>query len=234
MAGKAKRRIKRRGKSSKKRQTYVLLKKSEKAQIREFAKFIPSLDAYRGKEKITSAQYGAFKRAKEKLRHTDNLKPVTEAQAKKLPKGTLVGGGIRAIRLRNVNQDEAHTRVRTVTKAGVVITTNGRDWEYHPVSVRSPADLQEALIEKGRELFNRAKNPPWQLHLWTAKGRANFGVTSFDKWAKYIMGAFNKYQETTDFVKGVAALIRDGKNGFRKEIKRKAKPFEMPDEEEEE
>jgi hypothetical protein len=227
MAGKRKKRKSRRVK----RQTYVLLKKSEKAQIREFSKFAPALNAYRGVDRITSAQYGAFKKIKTKLRHTENLRPITELQAKHAPKGTVVGGGIRAIRLRNTSPKDAGTRVKTVTKEGVVITTNGRDWEYHPVAA-TPQEIQEVLIETGRELFNRSKNPPWQLHLWTAKGRANFGVTSFEKWAQYIMGAFNKYAETQDFVKGVAALVRDGKNGYHKERKRKSKPWVEPDSDE--
>lgn len=227
----AKKRAKRRGKSApSRRQTYVLLKKSEKKQIREFSKYIPKLADYKGKDKITSAQYGAFKQAKTKLRHVENLKPVTEAQAKKL-KGKLVGGGIRAIRLRDTGKD-ANVRVKSVLKGGVVVTTNGRDWEYHPVH-SDAGGLPEALIEKGRELFNRSVHPPWQIHLWTSKGRANEGKSSFQKWAEYVMSRFGKYHDPSDYLQGVAILVRDGKNGFRKEIKRKSKPFEVSTEDDE-
>jgi hypothetical protein len=202
--------------------TYVLLKKSEKKQISEFSKYIPSLSAYKGKSRIKSAEYGAYKRAKAKLRHVENLKPVTEAQAKRL-KGKLVGGGIRAIRLRNTATD-AHVKVKTVLKSGVVITTNGRDWEYHPIAKTASINLPEALIDKGAELFNRSKHPPWQIHLWTSKGRANEGSSSFQKWVEYIMKRFGQYSAADDFVQGVAILTRDGARGYRDEIKTKVKP----------
>lgn len=207
------------------RSTNVLLKKSEKKKIREFSKFVPALEKYKGKEKISSSAYGLFKKAEKKLRHTENLKPVTEKQAKKLGKKYLVGGGIRAIRLRNTSDKDAHTRVKTVRDDGVIITTNGRDWEYHPISVSNPGEVPEALIEKGRELFNRKKNPPWQIHLWTAKGRAGQGFTSFPAWARFVLKEYNSYTDPTEWMKGVAILTRDGKNGYRAEIKKKAKPL---------
>jgi len=200
----------RRKKRPVKRKTFVLLKRSEKQQIREFSKFIPSLDAYRGKDKITSAEYGAFKRAKNHLRHTDNLRPVTELQAKRL-KGKLAGHGIRAIRLRNVVKGDEHSRVVSVSTKGTVITSNGRRWEYHPVKLPAGADIDDMadrLINAGVKLFRRTKNPPFQLHLWTSKGRSNEGASTPEKWASQIVLPFvRKYQNAEDFIFGIAAMI---------------------------
>jgi hypothetical protein len=215
--------------AAKTRAKYILLKKSEIKQIREFTKFAPSLEKYRGKKKITVNEYSAFKRVKNKLRHTENLKPVTALQAKKL-KGQLVGGGIRAVRLRNTAPD-AKVRVR---KGGIIVTSNGRDWEYHPVKPKSALHIADALIEKGLTLFNRKQRPPWQLHLWTTKGRASEGFSSFNTWLTYIQARFNAYQNADEFISGVAALVKD-QRGFRDEIKNKAKfsPDIEEDEEEE-
>jgi len=212
MAKRKKTASKRRMKRPSRRKTFVLLRKSEKQQIREFSKFIPSLDEYRGKDKITSAQYSAFKRAKNHLRHTDNLRPVTEAQAKKL-KGKLAGHGIRAIRLRNVVKGDEHSRVVSVTTKGTVITSNGRRWEYHQVSgvnSGSSDEVAEDLIEAGIALFHRTKNPPFQLHLWTSKGRSNEGASSPEKWVALVASFVLKYQNANAFLFGIAAMITNG------------------------
>ena len=190
------------------RATFVPLKTSEKKQIREFARYIPSLENYVGKSRISSAEYGAFKRAKKKLRHTENLKPLTEKQAKAL-RGKLVGGGIRAIRLRNTGGD-VNVKVKAVLKGGIVVTTNGRDWEYHPVSGGGDIDeVKGRLIEAARKLFNRPKAPPWAIGLWTSKGRASELFSSFEAWANYILSRFNKYQNAEEYIWGIAALVKD-------------------------
>ncbi len=196
----------------KRRTVYHLLKKSEKKQIREFSKFIPSLEKYKGKERITTQEYSAFQRAKAKLKHTENLKPLTEAQAKKL-KGYTVGKGIRAIRLRNTSPD---AKVK-VLKGGLVVVSNGRDWEYHPVASRNPDKLIEAMLALGKRLFFRKENPPWQLHIWTAAGRVSGGATAYYLWARDVAAFFNAYQGTEEYVRGAAALIRD-QRGYRPAI----------------
>lgn len=205
MASKKKGATRRAKTATKRRKIYVNLKKTEKKQIREFAKFIPALDKLRGKTKITPAEYGQFTKAKKKLRHTENLKPLTAKQAKQL-KGVVVGGGVRAIRLRNTAE---HAKVR-VRKGGVVVTSNGRTWEYHPTTnIKDHTEMVKALIEKARELFNRDKAPPYSLHLWTSKGRAAEGFSNFEMWANYIFASFNKYQNADEFVWGVAAMVTD-------------------------
>jgi hypothetical protein len=209
-----------------------LLKKSEKKQIREFSEYIPSLSQYKGKEKITSQQYAAFKRAKKHLRHTENLKPLTEAQAKKLGKRKLAGHGMRAIRLRNTSP---HAKVR-VTNKGVLVTSNGREWEYHSVPKNPASDMAERMIEKGRDLFSRTKKPPFQLHIWTSKGRSNEGAASLQKWAGLIMAFFQAYQASQDFIEGVAAMVTDVGGKTRKPLRKKDLAYdadEIEDEEEE-
>lgn len=210
-------------KAKKRSKRYIPIGKATRKQISEFSKFVPSLAKHKGKSRLTPAEYSAFTRAKKRLRHTDNLKPLTELQAKRL-KGKLVGGGVRAIRLRNTASDK-NVKIKSVLSSGVVITTNGRDWEYHPIHADG-MDLPEALIEKGRELFNRKVHPPWQMHLWTSKGRANRGQSSFRLWVEYVMKEFGKYQDATDFIQGIAILTRESR-GYRPEIKKKSKPFEM-------
>lgn len=239
MAKKKKPARKRRVKRPSRRKTFVYLKKSEKQQIREFSKYIPSLDAYRGKERISSAEYSAFKRAKSKLRHTDNLRPVTEAQAKRL-KGKLAGHGIRAIRLRNVVKGDEHSRVVSVSTKGTVITSNGRRWEYHPVKGVNSRDVDaiaNSLIKAGTSLFGRSKNPPFQLHLWTSKGRSNEGASSPEKWVQLVVAFLNKYQNADSFLFGIAAMITNG-GKTRKALPKSAfknldKVLEEEDEEEE-
>ena len=232
MAKKKKASLKPKRKRPIRRATKVLLKRSERKQITEFSKYIPSLESLKGREKISSAEYGAFKRAKGKLRHTDNLKPVTAAQAKRL-KGKLVGGGVRAVRLRNTSPD-ATVRVR---KGGIIVTSNGREWEYHPVSVRNAGELAEALIKKGYSLFARKNKPAWQLHMWTSKGRSNEGAASYEKWVQLVVAFFNAYQNSTDFINGVAAMVTDVGGKTRKPIPkselRDIEPDEIEDDEEE-
>jgi len=208
MAKKKKRAVTPRKRKPKRRATYVLLKKSEKKQIREFSKFIPSLDQYRGLDRLSSAQYSALQRAKKKLRHTENLKPLTEKQAKKL-KGKTVGGGIRALRLRNVVEGDSHSKVVKVTNAGVVVTSNARIWEYHPVKSRSADGLADALISEGLRLFHSKDKTPFALHIWTGAGRSNEGSTAPEKWVQQVLKFFGAYQNSTEFILGVAALVRD-------------------------
>lgn len=232
----AQKKQKRKTKRPIRRKTYVLLKKSDKAFIRENVKFIPSLQDYRGQERITSAQYGALRKAKAKLRHTENLKPLTETQAKHL-KGKLVGGGVRAIRLRGGDG----AKVVSVSDKGVVVTSNGRKWEYHPVSTSKNKALQEALIDAGLKLFARKKNPPWQLHLWTNKGRTDKGASNPADWVNRVAEWFNTgvsaqifSQQGKDFIYGVAAMITDSNGAVRKPLAKEDFEAEEPEEEGEE
>lgn len=208
MTKKKKRAVQPRKRKPRKRTTYVLLKKSEKKQLRDFAKFIPSLDKYKGQDKITSAGYGAFQKAKKKLRHTENLRPVTAKQAKHLQK-RLVGGGIRALRLRNVAEGDSHSKVVSVSNKGVVLTSNGRKWEYHPVNASTPDALASKLIHTGLTLFKRKKKVPIQLHIWTSKGRNGEGASSPEKWIQIVVRYVETYENADEFVYGLAALVSD-------------------------
>lgn len=213
------------------------MRKSERKQISLFSQYIPSLGKYKGKDRITSAEYSAYQRAKKKLRHTDNLRPLTEKQAKALGKKKLAGHGIRAVRLRNVVEGDSHSRVVRVTKKGVLVTSNGREWEYHPVTLTKDADTNTArMIEAGRALFARPKKPPFQLHIWTSKGRSNEGWSSLEKWAGGVVAFFMAYQTSGDFVLGIAAMVTDVGGKTRKRISKKDLEYdadEIEDNEEE-
>lgn len=150
---------------------------------------------------ITPAQKAELTRAKKKLRHTQNLIPVTEKQAKALKKkGLLVGKGVRAIRLRNTSPGAK----LKVLKSGVVVTSNGRRWEYHPY----PADI-DTLSSAGHALI--ARDDVARIHLWLSKGRANEGFGSAKAWDEYLYQRFAQYVQQQDFVEGIAALIKDKK-----------------------
>lgn len=183
------------------RRIFINVGKTKRAEIREYSKFIPSLEKLKGKTKITPAEQAQLSRAKRLLRHTDNLKPVTEKQAKQLKKmGLLEGKGVRAIRLRNT---EPHAKI-SVLKSGIIVTSNGRKWEYHPVA----PDI-EALATHGETLLNR--DDVAQINLWTNRGRASEGFTYIKAWIDYLRDRFSQYVQMQEFTNGIAALIKDKK-----------------------
>lgn len=190
----------------KRRQTYVFVSKKTRGEIREYSKFAPGLSKLKGKSRITSAERAQLTRLKKALRHTENLKPLTEKQAKALAKAghkdLLVGNGVRAIRLRNTSP-EAKIRIK---KDGLIITSNGRTWEYHPVAaeIGALADYGIALLERGDVA---------QINLWTNRGRANEGFSRKQAWLDYLHDRFAQYVSQTEFTEGIAARIKDKKNG---------------------
>jgi hypothetical protein len=196
-----------RKRSQSRRQTYVAVSKETRKQLKEYAKFVPSLEKIKPKRNklgtyvVTPAQQAQITRARKQLRHTENLKRLTKKQAAQLKKAgkadLLVGKGVRAIRLRNTSPD---AKVR-VTKSGVIVTSNGREWEYH----RVPAEPDE-LIERGIEFLNNPRY--YQINLWITRGRANEGFRSKSAWVEYIRNRFTQYVSQTDFVEGIAVLVK--------------------------
>ena len=195
-----------RGRKSR-RQTYVFVGKKKRTQIRELSRYVPSLKKLRGKSRITSAEAAQLTRAKKRLRHTENLRIVTDKQAKILKKkGLLAGHGVQAIRLRSTAEN---AKIR-VTKSGMVITSNGRTFEYHPVK----PDI-DALAAAGERLLERSDVAT--IYLWTNRGRTDEGFTYFHKpplqggWLEYLQQRFQQYHAVNDFVEGIAAEIRAAK-----------------------
>lgn len=197
---------KRRTAPRKRRQTYVFVSKKTRSEIREYSKFAPGLSKLKGKLRITSEQRAQLTRTKKVLRHTENLKPLTEKQAKALAKAghkdLLVGKGVRAIRLRNTSP-EAKVRVR---KDGLIVTSNGRTWEYHPVA----AEI-DALADYGIMLLDRGDVA--QINLWINRGRANEGFSRKSAWIEYLRDRFAQYVSQTEFTEGIAARLKDKKKG---------------------
>lgn len=158
-----------------------------RAQLREYAKLKPSLQKLSKKAartgKLTSAEYGQFTRARHQLKHTQNLRPITAKQAKLLrkqgPAEMIVGHGIRAIRLRNT---APNAKIK-ILKSGLIVTSNGRTWEYHPVSanIDKLADYGLALLERKDTDF---------ISLWTSRGRTNKTFSRPEAWVAYIHGKF--------------------------------------------
>lgn len=209
MAQKGKRRS-RATKRSIKRSIFHAVSKSERAELKRMAKFIPSLKEIKPKRgktfkfQVTPQEYSRIKAAKKQLRHTENLRPVTEKQAKILrKKGLLAGRGVRAVRLRSTAEN---AKVK-VHKDGVIVTSNGRTFEYHPF----PADI-DALAEGGETLLDRKDVK--QIFLWTNRGRTDEGFTYFGEgeddggWLDYLQRRFAQYHAVNDFVEGIAAEIK--------------------------
>ena len=192
------------------RRIYIPVGKKRRAEIKAYSKFIPSLNKLKGKSKITPAEQAQLTRAKKLLRYTENLKPVTEKQAKQLRKqGLLEGKGIRAIRLRNTAPD---AKIR-VLKSGIIVTSNGRKWEYHPF-----APEPDVLADEGERLL--AREDVAQINLWTNRGRANEGFTYAKAWQDYIFNRFQNYTALKEFTEGIAVLIKEKpKKGTKKDAK---------------
>lgn len=177
--------------------------KQRRAEIREYSKFVPSLSKLKGKKGLTASELGQLTRAKKALRHTDNLHPVTEKQFAQLKKQglidpTLSKKGVHAVRLRNTSPD---AKIK-VLKSGIMVSSNGRTWEYHPVS----ADV-DTLAEYGIELLQR--KDVQQINLWLAKGRANEGFRTEESWTAYLYNRFQQYVNQQDYTNGIAALIKE-------------------------
>ncbi len=200
------RRASRRSSSNKRRITYSYVGKKTRAEIREAAKYVPSVAKLKGKKRLTAAEKSTLTRAKKQLQYSQNLRPITEKQAKLLKargEGDLiVGKGVRAIRLNNTSPN-AKIRVK---KSGVVVSSNGRTWEYHPVS----SDV-DALAEYGEAQLER--DDVIQIALWMARGRSSEGFEDGEDWVSYLSNTFAQYQNQQDFTKGIAVEIRGKRNG---------------------
>lgn len=194
----------------KRRNTQVFVGKKTRAELREYSKFVPGLrklqDKARKTGKLSSHEVAQLTRAKKALRHTEALKPLTEKQAKALAKAghkdLLVGKGVRAIRLRNTSP-EAKVRIR---KDGLIVTSNGRTWEYHPV-----APTVDALADYGVMLLERGDVA--QINLWTNRGRVNEGFSRKSAWIEYLRDRFAQYVQTSEFTEGIAARIKNKQKG---------------------
>lgn len=176
-----------------------------RAQLREYAKFKPSLRKLATKAqktgRLTSVEYGQFTRAKRQLRHTENLRPVTEKQAKKLrKKGLLVGHGIQAVRLRNT---APNAKIK-VLKSGLIVTSNGRTWEYHPV-----APEIDILVGYGLSLLDQPTTQA--IALWTTRGRSDETFSRKNAWIAYLQSRFSQYVQAMDFTLGIAREVKPAK-----------------------
>lgn len=164
---------------------------------------MPSLEKLKNKKGLTASELGQLTRAKKKLRYTENLKPLTARQAKQLQKSgmgnAIVGNGVRAIRLNNTSP---HAKIK-VNKKGVIVVSNGRNWGYFPAK-DTDADTIASL---GVELLERLDVR--SISLWTVKGRANETFPYPDLWVEWVGGYYQRYDETDDWVLGVAFEILD-------------------------
>ena len=140
---------------------------------KRLAQFAPSLRKYRRRKTLNRWEKAAIARKENKLKFTDQLFPLTATQSKKLKdKDALVGGGIRAIRLRNT---AAGASVR-VARNKIEVKSAGRQWFY--ITIDPPdGDLLAAAAERIYAEGRRRKKVT-TIYIWTVQGRANLGSRS--------------------------------------------------------
>lgn len=176
--------------------------KQRRKEIRELSKFVPSLEKLKGKKGLTASELGQLSKAKKAVRGLHNLHPITERQAKQLQKQGLLEKdltkkGIRAIHLRNTSPD---AKVK-VLKSGIIVTSNGRDWEYHPVDPDP-----EVLAEYGEQLLKRKETPHIKtITIWLVRGRMDETFSTVNSWIDFLENRYIGYGKTQDFVLGIAA-----------------------------
>lgn len=159
-------------------------------------KFVPSLEKYTGKKKLTAQEKSAIARAEKKVREAGRLIPLTPLQAKRLKdKSALAGNGIRAVRVDNT-QDGA--RVYVDKKGNLKIKSGGRTIQY--VS----ADFPDGVMAAAEKVF--AKNRRATVWLWLKAGRANKASRDEADFARYIMSKLQAYKETDQWILGIAYL----------------------------
>ena len=183
----------------------------QRKQMRAYARFVPAIGKFKEHKRITKAQLGLITKAKRQLRHTENLRPLTEKQTKKLKdKSLLVGHGVRAIRLRNT-ANNAKVRVK---KGDIIVTSNGRSWEYHPVK----ADI-DTLADYGIKQLQR--KDVQAVALWTNKGRADETFDYAAPWIAYLHPKTGVKStallsaapdELDKFINGIAVLLKEKGN----------------------
>lgn len=192
----------RKGRARKRRTTYTYLNRKRKKEITELAQWVPSLEKLKGKDRLTAAQQAQVTRAKKSLRHTETYRRVTDKQAKLLKQkgegGILVGKGVRAIRLRNT---ASNAKIKILSN-GMIVTSNGRTWEYHPVD----ADA-DTLNEYGKEQLERDNVEA--VGLWTNRGRTNETTDDPEQWEEFLYQRFTKYADAQEFTQGVVVLIKE-------------------------
>lgn len=206
----------RKSKRTQRRQTYVYVGKKTRAQIRDFSRFIPSLEKLKGKTRITSEEKAQLTKAKKALRYSTGMRPITEAQAKRLRKrgegNIIVGKGIRAVRLGN-----AGTNAKiTVKPNGMIVSTNGETYEYHKLTNPTP----DRMVDFGREILKRKDVA--SIYLWTTRGRGAEGFNYIGdeddeeaeetglegSWIGFIRTRFEQYQALQEFTEGIVARIK--------------------------
>lgn len=194
------------------RQTFVYVGKKTRSDISELSKYIPSLSKLKGKTRITTQEKSQLTKARKELRYRENLKPVSAAQAKILKKKGFLApiyskkkegrerkiiGHTQAIKLRETSPD---AKVK-VHNDGVVVVSNGRTWEYHPVTA-----TPDALIDAGEKLLKR--KDVGQINLWNNYGRVNASYSDPVQWAEFIRTTFLSYEGAGDYIHGIAARLK--------------------------
>lgn len=194
--------------AKKKAARYIPIGKEKQKRISALSKFIPSLARLKGKRRLTPQEMAALTKAGKKIRAaggTAGLKPLTELQAKKLPKGAVIGGGIRAIRLRSTGPD---AKIKQTYKDGrLKIISNGRTWIYYPIAPDATGSLLDPLLDNGRAILGEPATK--SIALWVQRGRLDETFSHYPAWEEFIKSRFVNYYAQTDWTIGIAALLSE-------------------------
>ena len=160
---------------------------------------VPSQKKYSRRKTLSRWEKAAITRAENKIRTAggkNQLFSLSKSQAKRLKnKDPIVGGGIRAIALRNTSpSSKIHIR-----KEKLSVQTNGREIKY----ISAPANIGAILKEIETVFAKPGRHTVW---LWTVKGRAQRGFRSMQRALEEIRAAFEAYTNTEEWLLGIAHL----------------------------
>lgn len=169
--------------------------------VKQLGAFAPSLKKYKRRKKLNRWEKAAISRKvnyfEKNIQSAEILHPLSAAQAKALSDKTpIVGGGFRAVKLRNTNKDAT---IRIVN-GRLRVRSSGRTFNY--VSV-SPVEV-DAFISAAESIMNGNKRPT--IYLWFRQGRATGGSKIPQEIFQSIVNFFQQYKHSGEFILGLAYL----------------------------
>jgi hypothetical protein len=198
------------------------------------AHYVPKLKKYRKRKTLKPWEKSYIKRWENLVPIVIDLIPVKKPQAKKLKKnlyrpesiikkGPKIGQKryhppINAIKLRNTS---SRAKIKSITNDKMLVEDRGREWVYVRLPDSEPATLEDYGedifdgepgtfdIERIAAIASRAFERPSTkgVALWTKSGRADDVFPSFRQFYHWLMTYYVKYENTDEWVDGIAVLI---------------------------
>lgn len=187
---------------------------SYRGSAKELAKLIPSLSKYKNRKRLSPQEKAAITRAERKAREVRGAIPLTAAQAKRLGKKALIGGGVRGIAMEGFGRDSKLYVPKNKTGRVQIRSANRR---IHLVAFQADdiraydedADAIDQWADEIGALFQDNKGKHVTVWLWTANGRSHEGFRSLgaflDKIEDILSG--RKYQNAEKWLLGYQYLV---------------------------